>query len=520
MKSISKIIFIVLLIQIQESKSMNRLWSACKSAASVIVQQTKGITVKVQESVQAVKTVWSKPTIIKPIINDLPLKAPNVIQKISSAPSTITASGIGILAACAITDYKQKQKEHLQEKLNLRFKKESDDKYAHDLYLLSIDHANPMSKDIPETALKINQELGLSKFFDTQKLVDSNWVEKEFKKDKSHSEHTVTIEDGYTLTYSYFSRGSKQLLIIGPGFTNSKEKMAPFVHMFTTYDIVILNFRGHGKSKDLKINPLYHTIGIDGKVQLGAKEEKDIIAVVNDVKSKNKYEKTVGLGLCFGAFTMAKAEIAENKKGNKLFDKLILDGMWSSLDKFAKKIADNPALIFNPQDGDASIFVRSIFDKIKSKVQLLIERLTGVSFDQIDITEDLKNIKIPVLMIYGKDDLTITREEFETSFNNLGTKQKTAIITSNPHVRNHLKSKELYKLVSEVFIEKEFDEFIKTIDSKEKIEHFAQEQLRKKLSSKNYLDTIPKRDSAIRPNTQQTLLTLNLLRRMPISILS
>lgn len=365
------------------------------------------------------------------------------------------------------------------------------DKYDHELYFLSDKNLSVISEDVKNLTKTVNQELGFSKFFDTQKIVDSCWVANEFKKDKAHSEHTVTTDDGVQISYSFFDRKSDKLLIIGPGFTNAKEKMAPFVHMFTDYDIAIINFRGHGICTGWNFNPAYHILGIDTGIQFGAKEEFDIFAVVKDIRLIKNHNERVGLGVCFGAFAIAKAQAEASDKGLALFDKIILDGMWISLEKFASKIYENPALILNPQNGDAPGYVRWMFGKIKNQVQWCLEALTGVKFAHVDIKKILQHIQVPTLIFYGKDDLTITRQEFEEMFISIGSSQKAAIITNNPHVRNHLKSKEFYKFACEAFIDTDFDKFTNIILNINDSRKFIEDKLDYKLNRGQFLDTTP-----------------------------
>lgn len=335
---------------------------------------------------------------------------------------------------------------------------QAQEQYQHSLYFITNNNAFAVSDEVQTAAFNLNKDLGLSKYYDTTKLMDCAWVQQEFAKDSTHSERQAKTEDNVDITYSYFNRNADTLLVIGPGFTNAKEKMAPFVHMFTNYDIAIVNFRGHGYSNSIRISPLYNMLGIDSSVQLGAHEEKDIIAVTTQLKKTKKYKTVIGLGICFGAFIVAKAESVHMQQHQMpLFDKIILDGCWLSLNKFAEKITNDPYLIINPQTGGASNWVRSLFKRkaISNCLQCCIEKGLNIQFAQVDILDHLKHIHIPTLLFYGKDDLTITRHEFEEIWQGLASTKKAAIITSNPHVHNHLKSKEMYKLATELFIEQD-----------------------------------------------------------------
>ena len=264
--------------------------------------------------------------------------------------------------------------------------------------------------------------------------------------------------------------------------------------MFTNYDVVIFNYRGHGIKPGFNINPLYLMLGLDSNIRFGAEEENDLMAVVASVTSAKKYKKVIGLGICFGGFVMIKAQAIAKQNGQKLFDKLILDGAWESLKVFVEKIYENPALILNPQSGRASKRLQLIFFSkvIKTWTQNYLQKMSGVNFDEINLAGSMKEIDIPILFFYGKNDLTISRNEFEKVFFNLACPQKAALITSNPHVYNHLKSKEFYKAACEIFIEKDFLAFEEIIISKEKIADFYLDRLREYyLSDKKVFETRP-----------------------------
>jgi len=299
-------------------------------------------------------------------------------------------------------------------------------------------------------------------------VTDSNCVKNELQKDRTHQELITQASDNKT-EFSYFNRDSDTLILIGPGFTNSKEKMVPFVHMFLDYDLAILNFRGHGHS-EWSFSPLYHLAGVDSNIQLGASEENDVFAVIETLTKNKKYKKIIGLGICFGAFIFVKAEAIAQEKNIKLFDKLILDGCWLSLDLAKEKIFNDPYLIISPQHGGAPDYLKSIFKNktFKNSLQWCVENACNIRFSHISLENYLKEIKIPVLLFQGKNDLMISRDEFEEIWNNLST-DKVAIITSNPHVHNHLRSKELYKLVSDLFIEENFSIFVNILSDYKKL---------------------------------------------------
>ena len=103
-------------------------------------------------------------------------------------------------------------------------------------------------------------------------------------------------------------------------------------------------------------------------------------------------------------------------------------------------------------------------------VKSVAQALFGIQFEAVSVLDYLPHLgDLPVLFFYGKDDLMISRHEFEIMWNATDSKNKTALVTSNPHVWNHLKQKELYRLVVDLFLECDTDEFITTLADYERL---------------------------------------------------
>ena len=300
---------------------------------------------------------------------------------------------------------------------------------------------------------------------------------------------TVTTIDGEKLDCTYFDRGSDKLLIVGTGFTNAREIMTPFVAMFEKYDIVIFDYRGHGYKEKSWLEPWTWEMPrfkVDNrKVKLGAVEEKDVFAVVDYFKGKKEYKEVNGLGVCYSTLIFVKAQSMRQKQNEKLFDKLILDGCWLSAENFTAKLIKDPKLLFKPQTGgwsDKWIVKQPWFKPFMYKLRNF---LAGEIPPNTQMLDYLPNIKgTPLLLWYGKDDLTITREEFETILSNIETKPTTAIITSNPHVINHLKQKEFYKMTCELFLDEDHETFINCLQDIEILKNNY--NFEQKLNFKNY----------------------------------
>ncbi|MCK4651166.1 hypothetical protein KAT08_03270 [Candidatus Babeliales bacterium] len=293
----------------------------------------------------------------------------------------------------------------------------------------------------------------------------------------------VKTEDGKTISCTYFDRKSDKLLIIGGGFTNERELMSPFIDMFIDYDIILFDYRGHGYHQinflDIfsgKLNLTKILFGANTKISMiGAVEEKDVFAVVDNLKKVKNYKQTIGLGICYSALIFVKAAtIRQNEQKEKLFDKLILDGCWLSLENFIEKLMEDPKKICSPQKGGWKnnwIVKKRWFQKSLINIG---QSLSSTKFNKISILDYLPKLKnIPILYFYGKDDIVINRHEFEIIWNATKVKEKTVVVTSNPHVNNHLKQKELYQMICDLFIELPHEKFINCFQNKNNlIQHY------------------------------------------------
>lgn len=267
-------------------------------------------------------------------------------------------------------------------------------------------------------------------------------------------------EDKHTIHATYFNRNSDKLLVVGEGFTNSREVMSPFIDMFTHYDLIIFDFRGHGlDTRAFSLSK--HVFGVDAKhAQLGMVEELDVFAVIDGMKKRKHYSQVYGLGICYSAFIFLKAEALRNG----IFNKLILDGCWVSVPLVIEKLRQDPKLICDPQFGGwASHWLLGDYT-VQEVLLWITTNILGLSLNQISLLDYLKHVReVELLFFYGKDDLMVKRSEFESIWSSITGVTKTAIITSNPHVRNHLKQKELYCLLCELFLNhnhQKFKEFL------------------------------------------------------------
>lgn len=340
-------------------------------------------------------------------------------------------------------------------------------------------HGFALPNDVESYAKSRYSYLNESIMFKTTFVRDVQAV-REFHTDANNLDRgqliSIMTNDGVEIKCTYFDRGSDILIVVGPGFTNEREVMTPFVEMFrkgstggTGCDVVLMDFRGHGYEPKKFNDPASwitcdlakNTFGIDSRESmLGEVEEQDVFAIVNNFRSHKKYKQVCGVSLCFGSFVFLKAEAIYPG----LFDKIVVDGCWDSLDKVVSKIRYDAKLVCKPQTGGWKDYWLSKQKCLQDSAFWCARNIFNLNFEHdLHLTDYLPKItKTPVLFFYGKNDLMVYRDEFEDLFNAVAAPYKVAVITSNPHVMNQYKQKELYKHICETFFK------CSTIDAFEK----------------------------------------------------
>jgi pimeloyl-ACP methyl ester carboxylesterase len=344
-----------------------------------------------------------------------------------------------------------------------------------------------LGADIEQFALKKNKYLNHSLYFDTSFIIDTPRVRAHHLKNKPNKGDIGQIidlltEDDALIGCTYFDRGSDKLLIVGEGFTNEREKMTPFVDMFDC-DVVLFDFRGHGYEKfdffDIDSWPLNlakASFGMDSSVsRLAAVEEKDVFAVVKHFSKKKNYKQVSGIALCYSAFIFLKAAVL--KPG--LFDKLILDGTWLSIPMLIEKIKRDPKMLCVPQRGGWKNSWLWKKEWAQDGLIWFAANVWNLDFNDFSLLEYLPQLHdTSLLFFYGKNDLLVNREEWEQIWSGIThVENKAAIVTSNPHVINHLKQKEFYKLACDTFLDLNFAQFKACLTDSNKLVEYEKNKL-------------------------------------------
>lgn len=262
------------------------------------------------------------------------------------------------------------------------------------------------------------------------------------------------------ITFTYFDRGSDELVIIGGGFANPREMLAPLLGIFVDYDVVIFDHVGHGidyKPESL-LGWLYKSmLDIDFEaLRGGTQEENEILSIVQHFKEKKAYKNLYGVGFCYSTGLFMKT--AANHPG--IFKKLILDGAWESGEALMKRFADKPELFFDPQRGSPAVETMNIKQKLVYKFYMWVmawkamqRHIRGTASELVPNGAALKKLgDTPVLLIHGINDLVISEKQFNAVWNNKEG-EKTAILTDSRHLQNHIKYKQLFAWCANCFLD-------------------------------------------------------------------
>jgi pimeloyl-ACP methyl ester carboxylesterase len=344
-------------------------------------------------------------------------------------------------------------------------------RFTHEVYSPLLGRSHQLPREFINIAVQQNSYLQNTTFFRDTKLLQKGDLVRSYQlaaapnKKESGALVSAVTDDGHVVEGTLLNRNSSTLIVIGPGFTNYRELMAPMGDLFNTYDVLFFDYRGHGYKKSSLLKPsswksmFEHVMGIDRKkVRLGQCEEKDVYAIVSHVCRHKKYNAVVGLGVCYSGLIFIKTAAIYPQ----LFTKLVLDGCWFSLQHAVDILSKDPGMIARPQyhsKWQHNILVRQRW--FQKAIVWLGQKLFNVEFNTVSVLDyaPLLREDMPIFFIHGKNDLLIPRDQFEILYHATNCRQKTVLLTSNEHVRNHLKEKELYKEVIELFVNLPYEQF-------------------------------------------------------------
>jgi len=268
---------------------------------------------------------------------------------------------------------------------------------------------------------------------------------------------TLETTSGIQIPVTFYDRKSDVVLIAGQGLPAPKEAMQTHADLFSTYDVILFDYRWNGKYESFLAKSCLTCRPIK-KILLDEVEE--VQSIINFVKKLKSYKAVVGLGECYSNFLFAKIQDdAIKKDGKGPFTHLIFDSCWYSLRSLAERICFDPLLPLRPQTGGAPWLIKNVTDNKIFKWFAL-----GIVFtlmNDISIESYLSSLNIPVLFIHGLNDLFVPKEHFDEIWNATNLSARSVFFTPYRHSDN-LHNKMLYSYLSRQFVNscstKEFED--------------------------------------------------------------
>lgn len=223
---------------------------------------------------------------------------------------------------------------------------------------------------------------------------------------KCYEELYLKTSDKVKIAVNHYKRNKKQVVIIAPGYTMSKDStfISDMAKKFAnSFDVISFDFRGHGKSS--------------GFYTFTHKESKDLKAVAN--YAKEHYEEVYLIGFSLGGAISILYNAFE-----KNIDQLIIVSAPHSFEriKIYMWIKD---------------FIKNPFKKyeIKRWIKVRINPVIQKKISPIDVVE---KIDIPTLFIAGDSDTIISFNDTKSLFDKSKCKKKFELFKNCHHAEDLL----------------------------------------------------------------------------------
>ncbi len=212
------------------------------------------------------------------------------------------------------------------------------------------------------------------------------WKKYKFKKVNTKS------FDKLTLSAQFFDSQSPKTVIVVHGFGQSYMEMQQYCKFFLEkkFNILVVDNRAHGDSEGEFMG-------------FGWIERKDILSWIEYINKNYKDQNILLFGLSMGA--TAVCLVAGESLPNNV-SAVISDCAFSNADKEIEYIMEKHKVSFKP---------------IKLHLYSYAKRVYGFDISKVDAIKQVKNTKIPILFIHGKQDNIVPVENLTLLYNETPT---------------------------------------------------------------------------------------------------
>ena len=252
--------------------------------------------------------------------------------------------------------------------------------------------------------------------------------------EKAYLSEVSITNDGLALTGQYLDYGAKRSVIIIPGRSETSSYSFYFAPLYKNkgYNVLLIDARATGLS--------------EGKfLTAGIKESDDLLAWANYLHTEKGQDSVVFHGICIGAATaliaLAKPNLPRYLKG------AVAEGSFKNFKRMFKyhvKTSHHPSISVS--------FELPFYFKHYAQVDILK-----------DSPENLvKQVRLPVCFIHGKEDIFVPYQDGEELYANCGAKEKEMhVIEHGEHSKLRYYSKAEYDALVLSFFDKVTDPSLK-----------------------------------------------------------
>lgn len=228
----------------------------------------------------------------------------------------------------------------------------------------------------------------------------------QFVDNTEHKRYETVSFDGIKLSARYYNQNSDRTILLFHGYRSSaKHDFSCAVKMYyeNGFNILLVDQRAHGLS--------------EGKlITFGVKESRDVISWVEFLNAKFPVNQIVLSGLSMGATTVLlslRFKMPENVKC------VIADCGFDSPVEIIKKVAKQIFKI------DATLVI-PIMD-------FLCKILGNFSIQNVSTVDAVKNSKLPIMLIHGKNDNFVPCEMSQTTYQAAKDHAKLVLVDGADH---------------------------------------------------------------------------------------
>ena len=208
-------------------------------------------------------------------------------------------------------------------------------------------------------------------------------------------------------------KNAKGNLLLCHGIHSIKEFMYLFIDILTDYNILMFDFRAHGKSEG-------------NLITVGFNEAKDVISAANYLKELTKDDENKKLSLVATGFSMGGSSILRAAEQDPtICDAIIADSAFRSLNE----------VVYDSFHVRAKGLPRFPFFYVTKWVFYFVSK---INLDSVSPIKSVKKINKPILFIHSADDHVVSNKNsvsmFEASINN---KSRLWIGPNCQHARLH-----------------------------------------------------------------------------------